>query len=195
MLQIVFASSNVNKIFEIQSMLPSEIKILSLESIGCLENIPETTATIEGNAIQKANYISEKYGYDCFADDTGLEVTALHGEPSAFSARYAGEQRNANDNMNKLLENLENQTNRTARFKTVICLNLNGHQHLFEGIVNGKIRTEKFGKGGFGYDPIFEPMGFDKTFAELPLEVKNEISHRGIATQKLIDFLLVKNPS
>ncbi|MEO0059873.1 MAG: hypothetical protein RLZZ312_1520 [Bacteroidota bacterium] len=188
-MEIVFASNNANKIFEIQSMLPPEIEILSLESIGCFDEIAETSDTIEGNAIQKANYVLEKYGYDCFADDTGLEVEVLNGEPGVFSARYAGAQRDANDNMSKLLANLEHHTNRTAGFKTVICLNINGQQHLFEGVVNGSIRTKKSGTGGFGYDPIFEPAGFDKTFAELSLAVKNEISHRGIATKKLIDFL------
>ena len=188
-MEIVFASNNANKIFEIQSMLPPEIEILSLESIGCFDEIPETSDTIEGNAIQKANYVLEKYGYDCFADDTGLEVEVLNGEPSVFSARYAGAQRDVNDNMSKLLANLEHHTNRTAHFKTVICLNINGQQHLFEGVVNGSIRTKKSGTCGFGYDPIFEPAGFDKTFAELSLELKNEISHRGIATKKLIDFL------
>lgn len=188
-MKIVFASNNKNKIFEIQSMLPPEIEILSLESIGCFEEIPEMSATIEGNAIQKANYVLEHYGLDCFADDTGLEVPTLKNEPGVFSARYAGEQRDANDNMDKLLENLDVKSDRKARFKTVICLNLNGKQHLFEGIVNGEITTEKIGKGGFGYDPIFRPNGFDETFAQLSLEIKNVISHRGIATQKLIEFL------
>lgn len=188
-MKIVFASNNANKIYEIQSMLPHGIEILSLESIGCFEEIPETASTIEGNAIQKANYVSEKYGYNCFADDTGLEVQALNGEPGVFSARYAGQQRNADDNMNKLLEKLLHQTNRAARFKTVICLNLDGKQHLFEGVVNGSIRTRKSGNGGFGYDPIFVPDGYDQTFAEISWEVKNKISHRGIATKTLLDFL------
>ena len=188
-MQLVFASSNKNKIFEIQSMLPETVKILSLEDIGCLEEIPETADTIEGNAILKANYISNKYGYDCFADDTGLEVTALNGEPGVFSARYAGEQRNSDDNMNKLLEQLSDKNNRKAQFKTVIALNINGKQELFTGIAEGEITVEKTGTKGFGYDPIFQPIGYKETFAELSIEVKNEISHRGIATQKLIDFL------
>ncbi len=188
-MKIVFATNNPNKILEIQSMLPNNIEIISLENIGCHEDIPETADTIEGNAIQKANYILDKYGYDCFADDTGLEVEALNNEPGVFSARYAGEQRNADDNMNKLLSNLENKPNRKAQFKTVICLNLNGNQHLFIGIAEGEITLQKTGNGGFGYDPIFRPDGFDKTFAEISLEIKNQISHRGKATAELIDFL------
>ncbi len=188
-MKIVFATNNPNKILEIQSMLPDNIEIISLENIGCQEDIPETSDTIEGNAIQKANYVLEKYGYDCFADDTGLEVEALNNEPGVFSARYAGEQRNAGDNMNKLLSNLENKSNRNAQFKTVICLNLNGKQHLFTGIASGKIISEKTGNGGFGYDPIFQPDGYDKTFAEISIATKNEISHRGKATKQLIEFL------
>ncbi len=188
-MRIVFATNNPNKIIEIQSMLPNTIEIISLESIGCHEDIPETSNTIEGNAIQKANYVLENYGYDCFADDTGLEVEALNNEPGVFSARYAGEQRNADDNMSKLLSNLENKSNRNAQFKTVICLNLKGKQYLFTGIAKGKITLEKTGNGGFGYDPIFSPNGFDETFAQISLELKNEISHRGKATKDLIDFL------
>ena len=188
-MKLVFASSNKNKISEIQSMLPETIQILSLEAIGCHEEIPETAATIEGNAILKANYISKKYGYDCFADDTGLEVAALNGEPGVFSARYAGEQRNSDDNMNKLLDNLSDKNNRKAQFKTVIALNINGKQELFTGIAEGEITLEKTGTKGFGYDPIFQPLGYKETFAELSLEIKNEISHRGKATQKLINFL------
>ena len=191
-MQLVFASSNKNKISEIQSMLPETIQILSLEAIGCHEEIPETAATIEGNAILKANYISKKYGYDCFADDTGLEVAALNGEPGVFSARYAGEQRNSDDNMNKLLDNLSDKNNRKAQFKTVIALNINGKQELFTGIAEGEITLEKTGTKGFGYDPIFQPLGYKETFAELSLEIKNEISHRGKATQKLINFLKKK---
>ncbi len=188
-MKIVFATNNPNKILEIQSMLPKNIEIISLESIGCLEDIPETADTIEGNAIQKANYVLEKYGYDCFADDTGLEVQELNNEPGVFSARYAGEQKNADDNMNKLLANLENKLNRKAQFKTVICLNLNGEQHLFTGIAKGEITMNKSGNGGFGYDPIFRPDEFLETFAEISLELKNEISHRGKATSQLIKFL------
>jgi XTP/dITP diphosphohydrolase len=188
-MKIVFATNNPNKILEIQSMLPESIQIISLEDIGCFEDIPETSDTIEGNAIQKANYILEKYGYDCFADDTGLEVEALNNEPGVYSARYAGEQRNADDNMNKLLANLKEKTNRKAQFKTVICLNLNGEQHLFTGIASGEIIKEKTGNGGFGYDPIFQPEGYQHTFAQISLAEKNIISHRGKATQLLLDFL------
>ncbi|RTY74122.1 non-canonical purine NTP diphosphatase [Flavobacterium sp. LS1R10] len=188
-MQLVFASSNKNKIFELQSMLPKTITIVSLESIGCLEDIPETSETIEGNAIQKANYITEKYGCDCFADDTGLEVHSLNGAPGVYSARYAGEQRNANDNMTKLLDALLDKEDRKAQFKTVIALNLNGKQYLFTGIAGGEITLKKTGNQGFGYDPIFQPDGYQETFAELSLDIKNKISHRGKATQKLIHFL------
>lgn len=190
-MQLVFASNNKNKILEIQSMLPKSIQIISLDEINCLEEIPETSNTIEGNAILKANYVTHKYGYDCFADDTGLEVESLNNEPGVFSARYAGEQKNANDNMNKLLANLEGKTNRSAQFKTVIALNLNGKQHLFTGIAKGEITLEKTGNQGFGYDPIFQPENFKETFAQLSLAVKNKISHRGKATLQLIDFLRV----
>lgn len=188
-LSLVFASNNPNKIKEIQLLLPKEITILSLEEIGCLEDIPETATTIEGNAILKANYVTEKYGYSCFADDTGLEVEALKGEPGVFSARYAGEQKNADHNMNKLLFNLADKENRNAQFKTVICLNLNGNQHLFEGIIKGKIINEKRGSEGFGYDPIFIPNGYKKTFAEMSIAEKSKISHRGLAVDKLVTFL------
>ena len=188
-MQLVFASNNKNKILEIQSILPETIKILSLEDIGCLEEIPETSDTIEGNAILKANYVTSKYGYDCFADDTGLEVAILNGEPGVYSARYAGEQRSSDDNMNKVLEALSDKNNRNAQFKTVIALNMNGKQVLFTGIAEGEITLEKTGNKGFGYDPIFRPFGYKETFAELSLEIKNEISHRGKATQQLITFL------
>lgn len=188
-MQLVFASNNKNKIKEIQALIPNTIKIISLEDIGCIEDIPETAETIEGNAIMKANYVTEKYGYNCFADDTGLEVEVLNGAPGVYSARYAGEQKDANDNMDKLLSELKGKTNRNANFKTVICLNLNGTQQLFTGIINGKIIDEKIGTNGFGYDPIFIAEGHDKTFAELTLEEKAHISHRGIAVAQLIAFL------
>ncbi len=188
-MKIVFASNNKNKIQEIQSMLPDTIQILSLESIGCFEEIPETANTIEGNAIMKANYISEKYGFCCFADDTGLEVESLNGKPGVYSARYAGEQRNSDDNMDLLLRELLDKSNRKAQFKTVIALNFEGKQNLFTGIVSGEITLEKMGTGGFGYDPIFKPYGYENTFAELALEVKNEIGHRGKATKMLLEFL------
>ncbi len=188
-MQLVFASNNPNKIEEIQKLLPDTIEILSLSAIGCTEDIPETASTIEGNAIMKANYITEKYGYDCFADDTGLEVEILNGAPGVYSARYAGEQRNADDNMNKLLDALANETNRNAQFKTVIALNTNKRQHLFTGIAKGIIISEKLGDQGFGYDPIFQPEDYKETFAQLPMEIKNKISHRGKAVRQLIEFL------
>jgi XTP/dITP diphosphohydrolase len=188
-MQLVFASNNKNKIKEIQLLVPQSILVLSLEDIGCLEEIPETADTIEGNAILKANYISEKYGYNCFADDTGLEVEALNGEPGVYSARYAGEQKDANDNMDKLVLNLKDKTNRSSQFKTVIALNLDGNQTLFTGIIKGKIIDEKMGINGFGYDPIFIAEGYSKTFAELTIEEKSTISHRGLAVKQLVDFL------
>lgn len=188
-MNLVFASNNKNKIKEIQLMLPQSIQVLSLEDIGCFVDIPETADTIEGNAILKANYVTENFGYNCFADDSGLEVEVLNGEPGVYSARYAGEQKNDNDNMDKLLMNLEGQTNRKANFKTVICLNLNGKQQLFTGIINGKIIEEKIGTNGFGYDPVFVADGYDKTFAELSIEEKSAISHRGLAVKQLVGFL------
>jgi XTP/dITP diphosphohydrolase len=188
-MKLVFASNNKNKIQEIQQLVPNSIQILSLEEIGCTEDIPETADTIERNAILKANYVTEKYGYNCFADDTGLEVETLNGAPGVYSARYAGEQKDANDNMDKLLSELKDKTNRKANFKTVIALNLNGEQNLFTGIINGKIIEEKIGTNGFGYDPIFVADGFNKTFAELTMEEKSTISHRGIAVKQLLTFL------
>ncbi|WP_293894253.1 non-canonical purine NTP diphosphatase [Flavobacterium sp.] len=188
-MQLVFASSNQNKIKEIQLLLPQSIQILSLQDIGCFEEIPETAETIEGNAILKANYVSETFGYNCFADDTGLEVEVLNGAPGVHSARYAGEQKDANNNMDKLLLNLMDESNRSAQFKTVIALNLNGKQTLFTGVIKGKIIKEKIGTHGFGYDPIFIAEGYDKTFAELSIEEKSKISHRGLAVKQLVDFL------
>jgi XTP/dITP diphosphohydrolase len=188
-MELVFASNNKNKIKEIQSILNGSIQLLSLEEIGCHEEIPETADTIEGNAIMKANYVTEKYGYNCFADDTGLEVKSLNGEPGVYSARYAGEQKDSNGNMNKLLEALKDKSDRSAQFKTVISLNLNGEQHLFTGIAKGNITLNKTGHHGFGYDPIFQPENYTETFAELASEIKNKISHRAKATQQLIDFL------
>lgn len=188
-MQLVFATNNLNKLKEVQSLVPDNITLLSLKDIGCDEDIPETQDTIEGNAIQKAQYVKDKYGFDCFADDTGLEVKALNGEPGVFSARYAGEQRNADDNMNQLLSNLSNKINRNAQFKTVIALTLNNKLHTFTGICKGKITTNKKGEKGFGYDPIFKPGGYAQTFAEMDLELKNKIGHRGKAVQELITFL------
>ncbi len=188
-MKLVFASNNQNKIKEIQQLLPTYITVLSLTDIGCFEDIPETVATIEGNAILKANHVTEKYGYNCFADDTGLEVTALNGEPGVYSARYAGEQKNATDNMNKLLTELKGNQNRAAQFKTVIALNSNGTQQLFTGIAEGIIIEEKKGDQGFGYDPIFQPKEVNKTFAELTMDEKAIYSHRAKAMKKLIAFL------
>lgn len=192
-MKLVFASNNKNKIQEIQTLVPNTIQIVSLEEIGCFEDIPETADTIEGNAILKANYVTEKYGYDCFADDTGLEVEALNGAPGVYSARYAGEQKDANDNMDKLLFELKDKTNRKANFKTVIALNLKGKQNLFSGIIHGKIIEEKIGTNGFGYDPIFVADGYEKTFAELSMEEKSTISHRGIAVKQLIEYFTKNN--
>jgi XTP/dITP diphosphohydrolase len=191
-MKLVFASNNKNKIKEIQLLLPQDIEVLSLEEIGCFDAIPETAATIEGNAIIKANYVTEKYGYDCFADDSGLEVDALNGEPGVYSARYAGEPKDDNNNNDKLLQNLKFENNRKANFKTVICLNSNHQQFLFTGICNGEITKEKRGFSGFGYDPIFVPEGYDKTFAEMEIYHKSSISHRGKAVAQLVDFLLNK---
>lgn len=188
-MQLVFASNNQNKIKEIQQLVPSTIQILSLEDIGCTVDIPETADTIEGNAKLKANFVTEHYGYPCFADDSGLEIDILNGEPGVYSARYAGSQKNDNDNLNKVLEQLENQSNRKANFKTVIALNLNGEQHLFTGIINGTIIEEKKGTNGFGYDPIFVADGYTQTFAELSMEEKSAISHRAKAVKQLIEFL------
>ena len=188
-MKLVFASNNKNKIIEIQSILPNTIEILSLEDIGCVVDIPETADTIEGNAILKANYVTQKYGYDCFADDSGLEVDALNGEPGVYSARYAGEQKNNEDNIDKLLIKLSNKSDRKAHFKTVIALNINNESHLFTGIAKGEIMNERKGTNGFGYDPVFIPDGADKTFAEMTLQEKTVFSHRKKATQKFIDFL------
>ena len=186
---LVFATNNRNKIKEVQSLIPEHIQLLSLEDIGCFEDVPETQPSIEGNAIQKAEYIKTHYGYDCFADDTGLEVNVLHGEPGVYSARYAGEQRNAEDNMAKLLTNLEMHQDRSAQFKTVIALHLNGKVYTFTGICEGTITHSKSGSEGFGYDPIFKADGYDQTFAEMNLELKNKIGHRGKAVNQLLNFL------
>jgi XTP/dITP diphosphohydrolase len=188
-MQLVFATNNLNKLKEVRSLIPHHIHLLSLDDINCREEIPETQSTIEGNAIQKAEYLKKHYGYDCFADDTGLEVEALNGDPGVLSARYAGEQRNANDNINKLLSNLKDHPNRNAQFKTVIALHLNGRLHTFTGICKGEICKSKHGNKGFGYDPIFKAIGHDQTFAELNLKEKNSIGHRGKAVQQLLTFL------
>lgn len=189
MIKLVFATNNENKIKEINALLTNSIKLLSLKDIGCHEDIPETADTIKGNAILKARYVYEKYGYNCFADDTGLEINSLNGEPGVFSARYAGEEKDPGKNMDKVLQKLASQKDRTAQFKTVVALVIKGETTTFEGIVEGEITTEKHGKDGFGYDPIFKPNGYEITFAEMPLSEKNNISHRGRAVKKLINFL------
>lgn len=188
-MQLVFASNNKNKIKEIQQLVPSNITILSLEDIGCDVDIPETADTIEGNAILKANYVTENYGYPCFADDSGIEVDILNGAPGVYSARYAGEEKDDNKNIDKLLFELSEKTNRKANFKTVIALNLNGEQHLFTGIIDGTIIHERRGTNGFGYDPIFIADGYEITFAEMSMEEKSTISHRGKAVKQLISLL------
>jgi len=186
--QLVFATNNQHKLEEVQSKVGNSFKITSLNEIGCNDDIEETGLTLEENASIKSKFIHDKFGFDCFADDTGLEIEALNNEPGVFSARYSGE-RDFVINMNLVLSNLENNTNRKARFRTVISLVLNNQEYIFEGIVNGNIRTKTIGSAGFGYDPIFEPEGYTITFAEMDLAEKNKISHRGIAMQKLIDFL------
>lgn len=188
-MKILFATSNQNKANEIRKMLPKTIELITLADIEITDDIPETSSTIEGNAKQKADYITEHFKLNCFADDTGLEIKALNGEPGVFSARYAGEQRSDEANIHLVLEKLKVFENRSARFKTVIALNLNGEQHLFEGSVEGEIRYEKSGTNGFGYDPIFEPEKCGRTFAEMITEEKNKFSHRARAIQKMITFL------
>ncbi|MEC4115901.1 non-canonical purine NTP diphosphatase [Myroides phaeus] len=189
-MKLVFASNNKNKIKEIKNQLPDSIEILSLEDIGCVVDIPETADTIEGNALLKADFIKRHYGYDCFADDSGLEVDALNGAPGVYSARYAGEQKNDEDNMDKLLRELKDKDNRKANFKTVITLHIKGETYNFTGIVNGQIIDQRKGTDGFGYDPIFQADGMDKTFAEISMEEKIAISHRGKAVKQLVEFLL-----
>ena len=189
-MKIVFASNNKNKVKEIQNQVPNFIEIVTLEDIGCYEDIEENGLTIEENAVIKANYVTEKYNLPCFADDTGLEIEALNGEPGVYSARYAGIEKDSNKNMNLVLEKLQNQPNRSAQFKTVIALNINNKQQLFTGIVKGEITNEKTGNSGFGYDPIFQPEGCETTFAQMSVEEKNKMSHRGKAVSQLIDFLI-----
>ena len=188
-MKIVFATHNKNKLKEVQSMLSDSITLLSLDTIECFDEIPETAETLEGNAILKANYITEKFGYDCFADDTGLEVEALGGSPGVYSARYAGQENDANANVQKLLRAMHGYTDRNAQFRTVIALNLKGKQYLFEGVCKGEIIKNPQGENGFGYDPIFKPEGFDRSFAEMSLTEKNSVSHRALAINKLVKFL------
>ena len=189
-MKIVFATNNKHKLEEIKDILGKDFEIVSLAEIGCHEDIPETGLTLEENARQKSTYIVEHYNHDCFADDTGLEVDALKGEPGVHSARYAeGTDHDSEANMRKLLSKMSNVKDRTARFRTVISLIINGVEHQFEGRVEGRIATEKHGTEGFGYDPIFIPEGYDKSFAELGEEVKNQISHRARAVKKLAKYL------
>lgn len=188
-MKLVFATNNINKLAEVQKMLPKSIELLSLKDINCFDEIEEIATTLEGNAKIKADYITDKFGYNCFADDTGLEVESLNNQPGVYSARYAGEPSNSENNMQKLLSELEIKTNRKAQFRTSVCLNLNEKQFLFNGVCKGEILTQKQGEKGFGYDPIFKPEGFDKSFAEMTSEEKNKISHRGLAIKKLVEFL------
>lgn len=194
---LVFATQNKHKIEEIKHVLNMKVyqkqtrqwNIIGLAEIGCFEDIPETSDTLEGNALQKAKYVFDNYSQDCFADDTGFEIDSLGGKPGVYSARYAGAQRNFDDNIHKVLEELKEHKNREARFRTVIALLLDSKHYFFEGLVEGRVIHEKRGTGGFGYDPVFVPDGYDKTFAELGLDEKNQISHRALAVKKLIDFL------
>ena len=186
---IVFATGNANKVKEANAALRGAFEIIGLDEIGCREELPETSPTLEGNALEKARYVHQHYQADCFSEDTGLEVEALNGAPGVYSARYAGPARDAEANMGLLLSNLKGVENRNARFRTVIALILDGQEYTFEGIVNGQIIHIKKGRGGFGYDPIFVPEGYNRTFAQMPVEEKNAISHRGRAIAKLKAFL------
>ena len=188
-MKIVFATNNPNKLKEIQSLVPKEIEIISLNEIGCNEDIPETGDTLEANAFQKAYYIKDNFNYDCFADDTGLEIDELNGDPGVYSARYAGPERNANANMNKVLNELKGKKNRKAQFRTAIALTLNNEEHLFEGKINGHISDVKQGNEGFGYDPIFIPENDIRSFAQMSMQEKGTISHRGRAVKKLVAYL------
>ena len=188
-MNLVFATNNQHKIEEVDHLLRNKFRLLSLNDISCNEEIPETGKTLKENASQKATYIHNKFSIDCFADDTGLEIDALNGKPGVFSARYAGEEKNSEKNIEKVLFEIKNCKNRNAKFKTVISLMVGQKEYQFEGIINGTIAEEKRGEKGFGYDPIFIPRGFDKSFAEMLLEEKNKISHRAIAIEKLAAFL------
>ncbi len=188
-MKLIFATHNKNKAKEVKSLMPSFIELLSLDDINFHDEIDETASTLEGNALLKAKTIFEKTGINCFADDSGLLVDALNGKPGVYSARYAGEQKNDQDNMQKLLHELNDKPNKNAHFKTVMALIIDGKEHLFEGKIEGKIITEKLGSNGFGYDPIFVPDGYNETFAQLDSETKNKISHRARALQKMLEFL------
>lgn len=188
-MKLVFATNNPNKLSELQDLVPEGIEILSLKDINCNEELPETNPTLEGNALQKAKYVFDNYGFNCFADDTGLEIEVLGGAPGVYSARYAGEDCKAEDNMQKVLEKLEHEVNRNAKFRTVIALIIKGEENLYEGECSGKITKTKSGAEGFGYDPIFTPEGHVNTFAEMSKQEKGAISHRGKAVEKLVNFL------
>ena len=194
-MKLVFATNNKNKVKEIKALLPESIEILTLSDIECMEEIEETEDTIEGNAKLKANYITKKYGYDCFADDTGLEVDSLNGAPGVYSARYAGKNVTYEDNVQKMLKEMKGKSNRRSQFRTAIALNLKGEQFLFEGVCKGEITNNRHGIDGFGYDPIFRPLDYKQTFAEMSLAEKGKISHRGLAVQKLMEFLTTFNKS
>ena len=188
-MKLVFATNNQHKLKELQQILGDEFHLLSLKDIGCNEEIPENQQTLEGNAAEKSFFIYEKYGHNCFADDTGLEIEALNGEPGVFSARYAGEDKSADANMQKVLEKMKEIKNRKARFRTVISLMIDGNERQFEGVVDGMVLDERRGDEGFGYDPVFQPDGCLQTFAEMDPVQKNQISHRGRAVQKLVSYL------
>jgi len=188
-MKLIFATQNQNKVNELKLLMPDSIELLSLKDINCNDDIPETADNLEGNASQKSEYVVSKFKVNCFADDTGLEIEALNNEPGVLSARYAGLQKDSNDNMDLVLANLKGKSNRKARFRTVISLVIDEKEHIFEGEAKGEIISQKCGVSGFGYDPIFRPEGFDITFAEMSLEDKNKISHRGKAVRKLIEFL------
>lgn len=188
-MELIFATHNKNKVIEVKSLIKQNINLLNLSDINFTDEINETASTLEGNAILKAQTIFNKTKFNCFADDSGLLVDALNGEPGVYSARYAGEQKNDEDNIVKILKNLHGIENRNAQFKTVLALIINGNEYLFEGIMHGTITHEKMGAHGFGYDPIFMPHGYSKTFAELTLEEKSKISHRALALNKMIKFI------
>ena len=189
MQSLIFATGNPHKVNEVTAMIGDLYRIQSLADIGCREEIPETAETIEGNALLKARYVRDRYGLDCFAEDTGLEIDALGGEPGVYSARYAGPQRDAAANMALVLEKMARKRDRSARFRTVIALTLDGEEHTFEGVAEGRILTDAQGGGGFGYDPIFQPAGEERSFAEMTAPEKNAISHRGRALRQLVAFL------
>lgn len=186
---LVFATNNEHKLREVRAMMPPDIEVLGLSDLKCSDELPETSSSLEGNAMQKARYVKLKFGYDCFADDTGLEVDALRGEPGVYSARYAGPECDSTANIRKLLGNLSGKSNRNARFRTVIALIIEGSEYLFEGMIYGRITQAMRGSNGFGYDPVFVPDGYKQTFAELDENVKNSISHRARAVRKLTGFL------